>query len=555
MHSPRSATRSGLRRRLRGDRFDWRAVVSGRAAVQLLAQALATAGVSAAYGRPYPGLPVTEVDDPQVALLLCHAHRAVHGAPAVAHLGGGRLVVASRRPALAPGARRGDRSPPLSLPAPVRVIDEAEELFTLGPAVAEAVEGGGLCLQLDVDPASRLGEGAVAVPANADEYPEPDPSVVADLAAAWPVVVLAGPDVIGRRAVGGLRALAAAGRLGVLNTWGAKGVFHWRSRHHWATVGLQELDFELGGLPGADVVLAVGLDEAEAPERLWSAVSAPRASPPSSSGRWRERWGVPGPFPDHAAAARPVGRRHPGRLGRDGIAADAVTRHRPLRRGVRPRRAGRRRSGDGRVLGGSHVRHHTARHRIRARPTGPWLGRCVRPRRAPAALPGDLGWPSSTDPSTSPPRPCWSKAGDSASRSRSRRGGLTANASARTPISPGCTALAGGRPDVVSLATDDHQLAEMIAVAGPVRAWTERLTGAIARRAASRRPSSARRSRSRRAAQAPEVVTVALVGRLTHVRDGVHVCRLAAECPDRAAFSGSSTGTGRTRSAASRCGA
>ena len=34
------------------------------------------------------------------------------------------------------------------------------------------------------------------------------------------------------------------------------------------------------------------------------------------------------------------------------------------------------------------------------------------------------------------------------------------------------SALAGGRPDVVSLATDDHQLADMIAVAGPIRAWT-----------------------------------------------------------------------------------
>ena len=34
------------------------------------------------------------------------------------------------------------------------------------------------------------------------------------------------------------------------------------------------------------------------------------------------------------------------------------------------------------------------------------------------------------------------------------------------------TALAGGRPGVVGLATDDHQLTEMIAVAGQIRAWT-----------------------------------------------------------------------------------
>ena len=254
-------------------------MTTARPAVELLAQALATAGVGAAYGRPYAGLPVTKVADPQVALLLCHAHRAVHGAPAVAHLGGGRLVVVSRRPALPRGAERGDRSPELSLPAPVRVIDDAEELFTLGPAVAEAGQGEGLCLELDIDPGALLREGAVALPANDDEYPEPEPSLVADLSAAQRVIVLAGPDVIGRRAVGGLRALAAAGRLGVLNTWGAKGVFHWRSRHHWATVGLQELDFELAGLPGADVVLAVGLDEEEAPERLWSPFPHRRVRP------------------------------------------------------------------------------------------------------------------------------------------------------------------------------------------------------------------------------------------------------------------------------------
>ena len=98
-------------------------------------------------------------------------------------------------------------------------------------------------------------------------------------------------------AVGGLRALAAAGRLGVLNTWGAKGVFHWQSRHHWATVGLQELDFELGGLGSADLVLVTGVDEREAPARLWAQyphrVVAPGALAPLA-----ERWPDGGSFPD-----------------------------------------------------------------------------------------------------------------------------------------------------------------------------------------------------------------------------------------------------------------
>lgn len=97
-----------------------------------------------------------------------------------------------------------------------------------------------------------------AAPGGADVH-----EVVARLAAAERPVVLAGPGVVREHAVEGLRALAAAGSLGVLNTWGAKGVFEWTSPHHLATAGLQALDFELGGLVGADLIVATGIDEAE----------------------------------------------------------------------------------------------------------------------------------------------------------------------------------------------------------------------------------------------------------------------------------------------------
>ena len=153
-----------------------------------------------------------------------------------------------------------------------------------------------MCVHLDVDPTSTVRDRALAWP-NADDWPEPEPSLLAELSAAPDVVVLAGPDVVRRGAVGGLRALAAAGRLGVLNTWGAKGVFDWRSRHHWATVGLQELDFELGGLGTADIVLTVGLDEAEAPRRLWEMYPHHRVAPELLA-PLAERWHQPGPFPD-----------------------------------------------------------------------------------------------------------------------------------------------------------------------------------------------------------------------------------------------------------------
>jgi hypothetical protein len=79
------------------------------------------------------------------------------------------------------------------------------------------------------------------------------------------IVVLAGPRVIDDDAVEGLRAFAAAGSLGVANTWGAKGVFSWDSPHHLGTCGLQAHDFELLGFGDADTIVTTGLDANESP--------------------------------------------------------------------------------------------------------------------------------------------------------------------------------------------------------------------------------------------------------------------------------------------------
>jgi thiamine pyrophosphate-dependent acetolactate synthase large subunit-like protein len=67
-----------------------------------------------------------------------------------------------------------------------------------------------------------------------------------------------------------LHAVARTLNSGVLNTWGAKGVFHWRSRHHWATAGLQRDDFRLAGIGEADLILVVGVDDREAPRDVWA---------------------------------------------------------------------------------------------------------------------------------------------------------------------------------------------------------------------------------------------------------------------------------------------
>jgi hypothetical protein len=147
------------------------------------------------------------------------------------------------------------------------------------------------------EPGIHLGDGVVVgrdgTPIEdrppVDRWVLPDDEVVDALARAERPVVLAGPGVVLDGAVPGLHAFAAGGSLGVLNTWGAKGAFDWRSRHHLATAGLQARDFALGGLGEADLIVATGLDprEALADWRL-----APVAEVhPWALGPLSERWG------------------------------------------------------------------------------------------------------------------------------------------------------------------------------------------------------------------------------------------------------------------------
>jgi len=80
------------------------------------------------------------------------------------------------------------------------------------------------------------------------------------------VAVVAGPDVLAHRAIDALRRFADRARLGVANTWGAKGLYPWDDPHHLGTVGLQRDDFALLDLDTVDLVLMVGTDPAESPD-------------------------------------------------------------------------------------------------------------------------------------------------------------------------------------------------------------------------------------------------------------------------------------------------
>jgi hypothetical protein len=438
----------------------------------LLARVLAAGGIGAAYGRPLDGVPVTELTDPAVAVLLAQAHRAVHGVAAAAHVGDGTLVV--------PGPRTGPAE--ATDAADTVAVEDVETLRALAPLVAKGAAVDGVQLRVRIDLAQPAPDAPVARPSPPEDWAEPDEALLRDVARASRIVVLAGPGVVERRAVGALRALAAAGRLGVLNTWGAKGVFHWQSRHHWATVGLQARDFELGGVADADFVLAVGVDEREAPRRLWGAGSAVREIAPEALGSLAERWPIaPADFP-----AMPPLRERLAAVTQAGWTADGT----PLM----PTRVTRHYA---QVLGETGL--------VAADPgtAGYWVARTFATTRLGSvfvpAVPME-GWAVAcvlVARLVSPLRPALA-VGDGAAGER--RSAVLAEA-ARLGVGIGIEAwdsdgeacgagdhqarldaLVSGQPPgtvTSTLATDPRQLAEMVDAAGPVRAWTgdERLPG------------------------------------------------------------------------------
>jgi thiamine pyrophosphate-dependent acetolactate synthase large subunit-like protein len=239
-------------------------VTTGR----LVARVLRAAGIDAVYGRPLPGVDVVDVPDERVASLMAAAHQRVHRRTAAVHEGRGDLAVGlTRAPARSEVATIGD-------------LLDAVPLLASGAAW--------LRLALDVDaPAPDVTPPRPAPP---DRWLTPADDLLDGVRGAERPVVLAGPGVVADGAVPGLHALAAAGGLGVLNTWGAKGVFDWRSRHHLATAGLQEHDFALAGFGDADLILATGVDPEEAPAPLWAGLAPVAEVAPGALGPLAERW-------------------------------------------------------------------------------------------------------------------------------------------------------------------------------------------------------------------------------------------------------------------------
>ena len=123
-------------------------------------------------------------------------------------------------------------------------VDSAEALVD----VAATLPSGEVEIHITLDPTQPVEESALWPRAPDDNWLEPADETVGTVRSAATLVLLAGPGVVSHMAVPGLHDLAVSAGIGVLNTWGAKGVFDWRSQHHLATIGLQAEDFVLSGL-------------------------------------------------------------------------------------------------------------------------------------------------------------------------------------------------------------------------------------------------------------------------------------------------------------------
>lgn len=96
--------------------------------------------------------------------------------------------------------------------------------------------------------------------------------------------ILVGPGVVQAGCVDGLQAFARRVSCGVVNTWGAKGVFRWDDPLHFGTAGLQARDFELAGLGAVDLLVTSGLDPDEVTSSPWEGRAEVVDVPPEELG-------------------------------------------------------------------------------------------------------------------------------------------------------------------------------------------------------------------------------------------------------------------------------
>ncbi len=247
---------------------------STRTVLQVLEDRLRQLGVMRVYGAALGGLRHIAVDDVDLAVLLADAdgrlgHHDGSGRVGAALLDGPILHLSSQ-----PGGR-----------APLQQVSTVEQLVEALSDPAGMIIPGVVALHLDLDLDAPVGDDLTVAGAS-----ERSPVLVLDPSMAeLDVVAVVGPGVVRAAAVDDLHEMARKAGIGVVNTWGAKGVERWDSPFHFGTAGLQGRDFELAGVAAADVVITSGLDPDESsPEQLGNWVV--QDVPPHQLGALCQRW-------------------------------------------------------------------------------------------------------------------------------------------------------------------------------------------------------------------------------------------------------------------------
>jgi hypothetical protein len=221
----------------------------------LLAACLRAAGATRAFRAaghalpPLPGLEVVDVAEPELAVLLAdadgHLARAPSPRPGVALLPGARLRLSSQ-----PGA-----------PSLVQRITEAE---VLAPVVAGWSLGevhAALDLELELDLRAPVPPGVDALTLTATEARLVR---LSEGLAELDTVILVGPGVVRAGEVAGVAEAARHTGAPVVATAGALGVLPLTDPAWRGVVGLQARDGALAGLDASELVVAAGLDAADA---------------------------------------------------------------------------------------------------------------------------------------------------------------------------------------------------------------------------------------------------------------------------------------------------
>lgn len=223
----------------------------------LLAGHLSASGVRRLFGRPLPltdGLPTSirhvPLADPELAALLADADGRLGELDGRGRLGAALLDGAVLHLSSQPSGR-----------APLQTICSVEELVDVlvdpvGLRVPDTT-----ALHLDLDLGAPVPEGLLP-----SVEPERQPVLtLSPTMAGLSMVLLVGSGVVRAGSVRQMQEVARRAGVGVLNTWGAKGVERWDSPWHLGTAGLQVGDLQLAELDRADVVLTSGVDPAELP--------------------------------------------------------------------------------------------------------------------------------------------------------------------------------------------------------------------------------------------------------------------------------------------------